>query len=346
MHEPRIAVVRALHGLGDMLCVVPAFRALRSCYGRAEISLIGVPEAAWFVDRYPEYVDKLVPFPGFPGIPEKEYSAPALADFLRDVEAAPYDVAIQMHGAGTVSNAFTALLGASCIAGLYRPGQFCPAPETFFRYPENGSEVHRWLHLTDALDCPQRDDSIYFPIREEDREAVAADPRLGDLESQGYVLIHAGARDLLRRWPPACFAHVADGLAAKGYRVVLTGTRTERRTAETVAALMAHDAVNVAGETPLGAAAALLSQAALLVTNDTGISHLAAAVGTPSIIVFLASDVDRWAPLDRRRHRPVIAHGLGVQQLAGVHVSRRDVPEPDEVLAQADVVLQSEAEHA
>lgn len=346
MHEPRIAVVRALHGLGDMLCAVPALRALRSCYGRAEISLIGLPEAAWFVQRYPEYVDELVPFPGFPGIPEKPYSPSALADFLREVQAEPYDVAIQMHGAGTVSNAFTALLDARCVAGLYRPGQFCPSPETFFRYPERGSEIHRWLHLAEALDCPDRDDSIHFPVRDEDREAAAADARLAALERGRYVLIHPGARDLLRRWPPACFAHVADALAAKGYTIVLTGTRAERHAAETVADLMTRDALNIAGETELGAAAVLLEQAALLVTNDTGISHLAAAVDTPSVIVFVASDVDRWAPLDRRRHRPVIAHGLAVEEIADVRVSRRDVPEPDEVLEEAHRALESEAEHA
>jgi ADP-heptose:LPS heptosyltransferase len=351
MHESRIAVVRALHGLGDMLCAMPAFRALRSGYPRAEISLIGLPEAEWFVQRFPAYVDELVPFPGFPGIPEAGYSPSALADFLCKAEASPYDVAIQMHGAGTVSNAFAALLGAGCTVGLYRPGQFCPEPETFFRYPETGSEIHRWLHLTERLDCPSRDDSIRFPIQDEDRAALAANARLAGLEPNRYVLIHAGARDLLRRWPPACFAHVADGLAAKGYRIVLTGTRSERRTAETVETLMTHEAVNVAGETELGAAAALLEQAALLVTNDTGISHLAAAVGTPSVIVFLASDVDRWAPLDRHRHRLVVAQGLGTRrlyggQLEGAHVSARDVPEPDEVLEQADVALHSEVAYA
>ncbi|HEU4616575.1 MAG TPA: glycosyltransferase family 9 protein [Gammaproteobacteria bacterium] len=345
MREPRIAVVRALHGLGDMLCAVPALRALRSSYGRAHISLIGLPEVEWFAERFSDCIDELVPFPGFPGIPERPYSRAALARFLRDVEASPFDVAIQMHGAGTVSNAFTALIGARSVAGLYRHGEFCPAPETFFRYPERGSEIRRWLHLTESLGCSSSGDAIVFPIREADREALEANPRLASLEPGGCVLIHAGARDLLRRWPSACFARVADAFAAKGYRIVLTGTRAERRTAETVAALMRHDALDVAGETDLGAAAALLERAVLLVTNDTGMSHLAAAVGTPSVVVFLASDVDRWAPLDRRRHRPVVARGLARQDIGEAYVSRGDVPAPDEVLEQAEPLLNIEAVH-
>ncbi len=346
MHEPRIGVVRALHGLGDMLCAVPALRALRSAYGRAEITLIGLPAVAWLVDRYPDYVDTLLPFPGFPGIPEKPYSPAALADFLCELQASPFDVAIQLHGCGTVSNAFTALLGARCTAGLYCPGQFCPAPETFFRYPERGPEVRRWLYLTEQLDCPERDETLYFPIRPADREALAAHPGLAGLEPGHYVVVHPGARDSLRRWPAACFAAVADGLAERGYRIVLTGSAQERRTAATVAELMTHEACNVAGETELGAAAALLDEAALLVTNDTGISHLAAALATRSVVVFLASDPDRWAPIDRRRHRPVLARGLAGRVADDVDVSSRDVPVPEEVLEQAFAVLGVEAEHA
>ncbi|HEX5420734.1 MAG TPA: glycosyltransferase family 9 protein [Gammaproteobacteria bacterium] len=349
MHEPRVAVVRALHGLGDMLCAVPALRALRSAYPRAEVTLIGSPQAAWIVERFGDYVDALLPFPGFPGIPEAVYSPAALAEFLRGVQAQPFDIAIQMHGSGVVSNAFTALLGAPCMVGLYCPGQFCPAPETFFLYPDHGSEIRRWLHLTEALDCPECDDRLFFPLRPEDRTALEAHPLLAGLEPGHYVLVHPGARDLLRRWPAACFAAVADALAERGYRIVLTGTAAERRTADTVARLMSHEARNVAGDTSLGTAAALLEQAALLVCNDTGISHLAAALGTRSVIVFLASDPDRWAPLERRRHRPVLARSLAGQRVDDVealHCSRRDVPDAEEVLEEAFSVLGIEAEHA
>jgi ADP-heptose:LPS heptosyltransferase len=89
--------------------------------------------------------------------------------------------------------------------------------------------------------------------------------------------------------------------------IVLTGSRAERELTSQIAGMMQSSAVNLAGSTTLGAAAALASQAALVITNDTGMSHLAAAVGTPSVVIVLGSDAPRWAPLDRARHQTVSA---------------------------------------
>ena len=70
---------------------------------------------------------------------------------------------------------------------------------------------------------------------------------------------------------------------------------------------MSGPCVNLGGFTTLGTLAALMEGARLVVCNDTGISHLAAALRTPSVVVFVSSDPRRWAPLDATRHRPVHA---------------------------------------
>jgi ADP-heptose:LPS heptosyltransferase len=65
--------------------------------------------------------------------------------------------------------------------------------------------------------------------------------------------------------------------------------------------------VNAAAPISIGAMAALIADSRLLVANDTGVSHIAAGLGVPSVIVFSASDAERWAPLDRQCHRVVHA---------------------------------------
>jgi ADP-heptose:LPS heptosyltransferase len=88
---------------------------------------------------------------------------------------------------------------------------------------------------------------------------------------------------------------VADALADDGLAVVPTGVDSERHISAAVAARMHVPVTDLTGTTGLGALAALLRDSAVLVGNDTGTAHLAAAVGARSVTVFLAGDPVRWA---------------------------------------------------
>jgi ADP-heptose:LPS heptosyltransferase len=66
---------------------------------------------------------------------------------------------------------------------------------------------------------------------------------------------------------------------------------------------MREPAIDLSGRTTLGAVAALIARARLLVCNDTGVSHVAAAMRTPSVVIACGSDPRRWAPLNRELHR-------------------------------------------
>ncbi len=301
---PRIAVFRAL-ALGDMLCAVPALRALRGTKPDAEITLIGLPWARWFVDRFDGYVDRLLEFPGFPGIPERPVDVAATTLFLQRAQSSPFDLAIQLQGNGIVSNSFVALLGARQTAGFYPPGHPCPDPNLYLEYPGHLPEALRYLALMEFLGAEPRGEELEFPIRES--EQLEADRLMAEhgLEPGRFVCVHPGASAPSRRWPPQDFAVVADALAHRGLRVVLTGTEAERPMTAAVSGAMRDEAIDLAGRTELGVLAGLLRHARLVVANDTGISHVAAALRIPSVIVFIASDPDRWAPLDGRLHRAV-----------------------------------------
>jgi ADP-heptose:LPS heptosyltransferase len=305
-HGPStIAVLRALQ-LGDMLCAVPALRALRSFAPHTEIVLIGLPWAREFARRFRAYLDDFIELPGYPGLPERPVDLGAVPAFLATAQARRFELAIQMHGNGCITNPLIALLGARHQAGFYRPGQYCPDPARFLPYPEDQHEIRRHLLLMHFLGVSPAGDHLEFPIEDHDLDALAAIPEAAEVTRGEYACLHPGGRTADRRWPPRRFAAVADALAARGLGIVLTGSAEEETLVRDVEGAMRAPAVQLAGRTSLGVMAALLRGARLLICNDTGISHLAAAVSTPSVALFTASQRSRWAPLDRARHRAVV----------------------------------------
>lgn len=304
----KIAVVRSLPGLGDFLCCVPALRSLRTAFPTAEITLIGLAATASLIEQFRHYVDSFLEFPGYPGIPEVSFSAERTTSFLADAQRLKFDLALQLHGSGVCTNGFTLLLGAKQSAGFYPQGGYCPAPN-FLPYPDDEPEVWRSLRLLEFLDIPIQGDHLEFPIQTTDWQAWNAIATTYSLRSN-YICIHPGASISERRWDYRNFAAIADGLAAQGFQIVLTGAATERELTQTVAQAMHHPAIDLAGQTDLGVLAALLQRSRLLICNDTGISHLAAAVQTNSVVIFSNSDPQRWAPLNRQIHRVVQVSAL------------------------------------
>jgi ADP-heptose:LPS heptosyltransferase len=118
-----------------------------------------------------------------------------------------------------------------------------------------------------------------------------------------FVVVHPGASAPERRWPTERFAAVADRLAECGLNVVLTGSVGEADITAAVREAMLAPCIDVTGRTSLGTLAALLSDAALLVSNDTGVMHVAEGTGTSLVAVSFDPERWRWAPLDAARYR-------------------------------------------
>ncbi|MRS59701.1 glycosyltransferase family 9 protein [Larkinella terrae] len=301
-----IAVFRALK-LGDLLVAVPAFRALRRAYPTAHIALIGLPWAADFVDRFSVYFDEFIPFPGWPGLPEQTVDPAETTRFLTRMQERPFDLAVQLQGNGTCVNPMMALLGARLTAGYYPESlpQYCLDTALYMPYLEGQHEIRRHVQLMEFLGLPSQGYELEFPLTDTDCLRAENIPEVQTLEPNRYVCIHAGGISA-RRWPEYRFAEVADALAAGGYQIVLTGTASETAIVEKVKTAMKFPAISLAGKTDLGVIGCVLSQAALLVSNDTGVSHIAAALKTPSVILYSTSRPEEWAPLNHQLHRAVL----------------------------------------
>ena len=120
-----------------------------------------------------------------------------------------------------------------------------------------------------------------------------------------YIIIHPGARGANRQWGTKNFAEVADYCKQNGFQPVITGTPDEMDIVNKVAELMTTEPVIAAGKTTLGAVAVLIKNAAGLISNCTGVSHIASALKTRSIVLSLDGEPDRWAPLNKQLHRSI-----------------------------------------
>ena len=293
-----MAIVRLRVGLGDLLCSLPAWRAVRRFRPDLRLTMISWPEMAPLLARMSQYVDELLPFPGYPGIPERPPDHAAWPRFLDAARACQFDLAIQAYGDRPAANEITELLGARRVGGFCAQG-WVPAsdPDLYVPYPHDVHEVERHLRLVTHLGVPPDTDAeaLEFPIIDQDRVQFDRATGSAGLRTSRYAVLHPGASAPSRRWPAQRYGQLADHLAARGLRVVLGGTADEQPVAEAVRHHMRGDAVNLAGRTSLGAYALVLRHAALLVCNDTGPAHLAAAVRTPTVVIFLSGDPVRWA---------------------------------------------------
>lgn len=306
-HCKSVAVFRALQ-LGDLLCSVPAFRALRQAFPTSHIALIGLPWAEAFVKRFNHLFDEFLPFPGFPGLPEQPVNIEATAALIKEVQRRRFDLVLQLQGNGTIVNPLIQILGARRYAGYYPTGHWCPDPETFMPYPDTTNpEVLRHLRLMESLGIPPCSTELEFPLTDNDVKEYEQ-LRL-PVRRYGYVCIHPGARAAERQWNPAHFARLGDLANRNGYEVVLTGVESERGVVAAVAGRMKQRPMDLTGKTSLGALGVLVQNARLVIANDTGISHIADATRTPSLIVSLAHDSERWAALDDRLHPMIRCRG-------------------------------------
>jgi ADP-heptose:LPS heptosyltransferase len=302
----RIAVLRALPGIGDMICAVPALRTLRRRYPDARIGLVGLWSSRWMLDAYPHYIDELLPIDGLPLLCPPPADVDGALAALAEARRQRFDLAIQLHGDGSLSNLVTTMIGARRCLVHHLPDQPAPEGALAVPYPERGHEVVRLLELVDRLGVVGE-----AHLEPPDPAAQAGGAALVDelrVPPQGFAVIHPGASDPQRRWSVAGFAALAGWLLDHDLAVVATGTDSEHDVVDELRR-REPDVVDLCGRTGVNDLAGVLAAARLVVSNDTGVSHLAAAVRTPSVVTFLGDDPGRWAPLDSVRHRVVpLAH--------------------------------------
>lgn len=274
---PRVLLLRAL-GLGDFLTGVPAYRAVRRAFPAHQVVLAAPAVLAPLVPLTGA-VDQLLPTGELEPVP---WTRP------------PPDIGIDLHGRGPASHRLVAALQPRRLivfGGEHAGGFAGPA----WRAGEH--EAARWCRLLQE-------------------SGLLADP--GDLllatpsAAPRFTLLHPGAAAPARRWPADAFAEVARRLAGEGHDVRVTGSPAERDLALRVARLAGLTAGHVlAGRTSLARLARLTASARLVISGDTGMSHLATAFARPSVTLFGPVPPAEWGPPSHPRQQVLWAGSPG-----------------------------------
>ena len=185
--------------------------------------------------------------------------------------------------------------------GHVSSGRFHSNMDWLFNLPvtmgDYDHEVDRYLALAERLgQIPSRREPSLW-LRDDDiRTAVSALQDLGLTGDQRVVAIQAGtsAHQAWKRWPPEHWRVLVGALINAGFAVVAFGSKDERNLVDQICS--GTSAVNAAGICSLRVAAAILARCKVLICTDSGLMHIAAAVGTPTVSLF--------GPTDRTRTRP------------------------------------------
>ncbi|MBD1430528.1 glycosyltransferase family 9 protein [Sphingobacterium sp. DN04309] len=294
----KIGIFRALY-LGDILCSIPAIRHLKCHYPDSCIYYIGLPHLRDFVMRF-SFIDFYIDFPGCEGLPEQEVVESEVQRFIREGKEEEFDLLIQMHGNGTIVNDFLGQLEAKRLVGFSPETNLDPVD--WFPYPESEHEVHRHFQLLKHIGIPAENfnEQLEYPIFVGECQDFEALKEVYGFSE--YVVFHVGAKSELRRWPIQNFALLAKYLKKYNLKIVCTGTTAEYAHVKEFINLIGENCINLAGLTGYGSLGCIIRDAKLLVSNCTGVSHIAAALKTKSIIISLDGEPERWGPLNMDLH--------------------------------------------
>jgi heptosyltransferase-1 len=276
--------------LGDIVHAMPVVSALKVRWPDAHLT--------WFVKR--QWADLVHRFEDVDRIWPVDSTVGGWLGQVRALRGEGFDLVIDLQGLFR-SGALAWLSGSPVRIGFANGREGSPCFYTH-RVPVSSMEMHavdRYLLVAAALGAsPQSKPQFRFKKLEEDLAAIRDLCEKNKFSVQkSWVAISITARWPTKRWPLSSFAAVIDQLTREGLGpIVLIGSSDEKHEAGQLKAITTSSFVDLTGAVPLGFLPALLSRASVLITNDSGPMHIAAAVGTPVVALFGPTSPIRTGP--------------------------------------------------
>jgi heptosyltransferase I len=281
--------------LGDIVHAMPTCAAIRRAYPKSRLTWLVKREWAGLVERIVG-VDRVWPV-------ESTFTGWLSQVPLLRTEG--FDLVVDLQGLFR-SAAIGWFSGSPLLVGFANGREGSP---WFYsrRVPVPQVEMHavdRYLLVAESVGALKSGTPEFrFHIPQTDYDEVdRLLSRSGVLPGASWVAMNPSARWLTKRWPAASFAEVADRLQQEGRPVVMIGGPDEQADVAAVSERMKTPAIDLAGATMVGLLPALLSKASLLITNDSGPMHVAAAIDTPVVALFGPTSAVRTGPYGVGHH--------------------------------------------
>lgn len=315
---PRSVLIIVARRLGDVLLATPLIRSVKHAWPDAAVDVLVFEGTQAVLAANPDVRRVLA-------VPERPGWLAHLAFIFGLLRR--YDIALStQYGDRPTIYAF--------LAGRWRAGLLMPTPKERWKRPllDAWAPFDNWnthtvlmnLALVELLGIePQREVAVCW--------SPADDARVNELLGRGepIAVLHPYPKFNYKMWHRAGWIEAANWLAAQGHRVVLTGGAEPAEIAYVadLARDMPPGTVNLAGQLALGASACLLSRAAAYVGPDTAVTHMAAALGVPSVALFGPTDPVKWGPWPRGHDSATNPwRRLGSQAVGRVYLIQGNIP--------------------
>lgn len=288
--EVRKVLLVRLRSIGDTVLSTPAAFALKRFLPNIEVDILVEDWVAPLLDHHPHIRNVVVVERG---------GLVARARVARELRAASYDVVYNLHG-GTTATFLTRATGARYRVGFktYQYAQLhnhlAPSPLLLWGQQKTHS-VEQQLALLGWTGVPVTDrPRTQLGISPEAAEAINHRLAAAGLADRKIALIHPAAAFATKQWAVENFARVVEYVAERGFAPVAIVAPHEQAVLEN---LIAESSVHFETyDLTLPEVTALAARSQLFVGNDSGIAHIASAVGTPSVVVFGSSNIAHWRP--------------------------------------------------
>jgi predicted lipopolysaccharide heptosyltransferase III len=317
----RVLIVR-LRSIGDTVLVTPSLIALRRFLPEAQIDILLEDWVAPVLEGF-DAVDNVLTF--------SRKSRKSRIEALLKLRRAKYDVVFNLHG-GTTSTFFVRASNAKHRVGFshYRYSflynHLLSSAKDFWHAEKNHS-AEQHLALLGFAGVPVEDKpKSRLTVTENAQNSIEhklAESKIQNPKSK-IALLHPTAAFDTKQWSVENFARVAEYLHEKDFSIIAIATREEREVLKNLRQ-NARVPITVFDDLTLPEITALAKQAKLFVGNDSGIAHIAAAVETPSVVIFGSSNIIHWRPWTNAPNE-IVYEKLHCQPCAGHFCKEFDAP--------------------